>query len=173
MLEGEELIAETKRMQDLGFNVGIYGIKYPSPEQLQANTQMQFRCLNNKIDYREKDFIGRYEGKDDLGRPFQITHGNFSIYPGCSFQKETKSCSCKTSELLISPDGGVYRCHRDLYAQENSIGSILDPEFEIQDIFRYCNQYGHCHPCDTKVTTNYKQEVIGHTSVEIKNVKEK
>lgn len=170
MFEGEELVDKTKRLKDLGFSIGIYGIKYPSPEQLQANTKMQFRCLNKGVNYREKDFIGQYKGKDDLERPFQITHGNFSIFPDCSFQQETKSCSCKTSELLIGPNGDVYRCHRDLYAQENPTGNILDSEFEIKDIFRTCKEYGHCHPCDTKVTTNYKQEVIGHTSVEIKNI---
>ena len=41
---------------------------------------------------------------------------------------------CRSKELLMSPEGHVYRCHRDLYAQENPTGNILDSEFEIKDI---------------------------------------
>ena len=73
---------------------------------------------------------------------------------------------CKTSELLIDPFGEVYRCHHDLYNQLNTVGSILDPEFEIKDIFRSCQYYGNCNPCDVKIKNNF-QQVFGHTSVEI------
>ena len=76
---------------------------------------------------------------------------------------------CKSSELLIDPSGDRYKCHRDLYAKENPLGNILDENFEVEDKFIYCNQYGHCHPCDVKVKTDYKQE-LGHTSVEIKEI---
>ena len=77
----------------------------------------------------------------------------------------------KTKELLIAPDGRVYRCHSDLFAEENSIGNITDPEFQIEDKFRPCDKYGKCHPCDVKMKTNYKQE-LGHTSVEIKDIQD-
>ena len=67
----------------------------------------------------------------------------------------------------MGPNGGVYRCHSDLYEQRPPIGSIIDPEFQIDDHFRPCEVYGHCNPCDIKVKTN-RFQVFGHTSVEIK-----
>jgi len=63
----------------------------------------------------------------------------------------------------------IYRCHSDLYEDRESVGNILDPEFEIKDIYRKCNYFGHCNPCDVKLKTNRFQK-FGHTSVKIENV---
>ena len=160
MRNAEELVKKVKKLKDGGFNVGIYSILYPSPEQLSAINQMQFRCRDAGIDFRLKEFTGTYKGE---------FYGDYSKYPGCISRDNPKSCECKTSELLIGPNGNVYRCHRDLYTEENFVGNILDENFEIQDIFRKCVNYGQCHPCDVKVKTNYKQQ-LGHTSVEIKDI---
>lgn len=167
--DGKELIENTKLLQNAGFSIGIYAVQYPLPKQLEAITQMQFRCRDNGIDFRIKDFTGIYSGKDDNGNEFSINYGNYSKYPGSVFQRETKKCLCKTSELLIDPKGNVYKCHRDVFAGEYPIGNINDLKFVIESKFRSCNKYGQCHPCDVKVKTNYKQQ-LGHTSVDIKLV---
>ncbi|MFC1682211.1 radical SAM/SPASM domain-containing protein [Nanoarchaeota archaeon] len=153
-----KLVTDVKRLQDAGFSIGIFSVQYPSPKQLQAITQMQFRCADEGILFRVKDFTGEYKNQ---------LYGDYSKYPQ-SVNSLLKNCLCKTSELLIGPDGNTYRCHRDLFKEENSIGNITHPEFQVQDIFRTCNKYGECHPCDVKVKTNHKQQ-LGHTSVEIKN----
>ncbi len=163
-----EVIGNARRMVDAGFSVGIYAVQYPSPQQLEAITEMQFLCKTAGIEFRVKDFTGKFEGIDDSGRKFSITYGNYSKYPEACFSETRKKCECKTSELLIAPDCRVYRCHRDLFAEENPAGSLLDGDFEIRDTFRACGNYGNCHPCDVKVKTDYRQNT-GHTSVEIKH----
>ena len=167
---GEKLIDNAKRLKNAGFNVGIYSVQFPSPETLQAITQMQFRCADSGILFRVKDFTGRFSGKDDSGEDFSITYGDYSKYPGSAFSETSRKCLCKTSELLIGTDGSVYRCHRDLYASGGSVGSIVSSQFQIEDIFRNCDNYGKCHPCDVKVKTDYRQK-LGHTSVEIKDLR--
>jgi hypothetical protein len=167
MGKGEELVKNTKKLQAAGFSIGIYSVLYPSPDNLEAAVQMQFRCLDAGVDFRMKDFVGRYEGVDNSGQPFSISYGDYSRYAGSVFQKTKKSCLCKTTDLIISPNGNIYRCHRDLYKPENPVGNILDKDFTIEDQFRKCGSYGNCHPCDVKVKTDYKQQ-LGHTSVEIK-----
>lgn len=169
MGDGLGLVERAKILKDAGFSIGIYAVQYPSTEQLEAITQMQFKCLEKNIEFRVKDFTGIYSGKDDNGKEFSITYGNYSKYPNSAFQNETKDCICKTSELLIGPTGDVYKCHRDVFAEEYPIGNICSSEFEIENKFRKCTKYGQCHPCDVKVKTNFKQE-SGHTSVEIKNI---
>lgn len=159
-MQAEKLIRNVKRAKDSGFNIGVWSVQFPSPKQLQAITQMQFKCKDEGIDFRLKDFTGSYKGE---------LYGDYTKYPDSFFSKELKKCLCKTSELLIGPDGNVYRCHRDLYAEENPIGNLLDENFQIEDKFRECDKYGQCHPCDVKLKTNYKQK-LGHTSVEIKEV---
>lgn len=153
-----DLVKKAKRLQDAGFSIGIWGILYPSPAHLTKINEAQFVCKDFGVDFRLKEYTGEYNG---------VQYGNYSKYPGSISQEEKKTAACKTTELLIGPNGNVYRCHSDLYGKENSIGSVLDPEFEIKNIFRECKKYGFCHPCDVKVKTNYKQQ-LGHTSVDIK-----
>lgn len=158
MGDGERLISNAKKLKDAGFSIGIYSVLYPSPEQLEAINQMQFRCADAGILFRLKEFLGEY--KSEL-------YGDYTKYLGAVNSQELKNCLCKTSELIISPGGKVYRCHRDLYHEENPIGDITLDDFQIEDKFRFCDKHGECNPCDVKVKTNYKQQ-LGHTSVEIK-----
>ncbi len=161
-MNAEKLVRNVKKLQDAGFSIGIYSVQYPSPEQLQEITKMQFRCIDAGILFRLKDFTGEYKG---------MLYGDYSKFPEALNSREmTKECECRTSELIIGPDGRVYRCHRDLYAEEFSIGSILNLAFAVSHEYRFCNKFGNCHPCDVKVKTNYKQE-LGHTSVEMKNIR--
>ena len=166
MGNGEELINNVKKLKDAGFSIGIWSVLYPSPKQLSAINQIQFRCKDAGIDFRLKEFTGKYEVKDDLERDFSITYGDYSKYAGAVFNKNLKNCMCRASELLIGPNANVYRCHRDLFKEEFPIGNITDPEFILQRKYNKCNKYGECHPCDVKVKTDYKQQ-LGHTSVEI------
>lgn len=170
MGSGEELVRNVKKLKNVGFKIGIYAVQYPSSKQLEAITQMQFRCANEGILFRVKDFTGKYEGSDDKNNRFSILYGDYSKYPNSSFNEKAKNCLCRTSELLIGPEANVFKCHSDVYIGKKAIGNILNEDFRIEYIFRQCNEYGHCHPCDVKAKTNSKQE-LGHTSVEIKNVK--
>jgi sulfatase maturation enzyme AslB (radical SAM superfamily) len=129
---------------------------------------MQFRCLNEGIDFRIKDFVGLYNGEDRFGNSFSILYGNYLRYPDAIFQEKTQEVLCKTPELLIAPNGDVHKCHRDLYAQDFSTGNITSPDFKAEYKFRKCNKYGNCHPCDVKDKTSHKQE-IGYTTVTIKD----
>ncbi len=112
------------------------------------------------IDFRVKDFLGCYKNK---------LYGTYHYKDAC-LKKIRKSCLCKTTELILAPNGKVYRCHSDLYEGREPIADILDKNFKIEDIYRPCNNYGHCNPCDIKVTTNRLQR-FGHTSVDIIDIK--
>lgn len=162
-MNADRLVKNVKKMQDAGFSIGIWSVLFPSPAQLSAINQMQFRCKDAGIEFRLKEFTGEY--KREL-------YGDYSRYPGSILQNSTKSCLCKTSELLIGPNADIYRCHRDLYSEEHPIRNLLENDIKIVHKLRECNNYGQCHPCDVKVKTNYKQE-LGHTSVEIKDIENK
>ena len=130
MGNGKKLVENVKKLQDTGFSIGIWSVLHPSQEQLSAINQMQFRCRDAGIDFRLKEFTGKYKGK---------LYGDYSKYPNSVFQKKTRSCLCKTSELLIAPNGSIYKCHRDLFNEEFLIGNILDRDFQIKDQYRKCN----------------------------------
>ena len=157
-----KLVKNAKRLQDAGFSVGIWSVLYPSPEQLGKINEAQFVCKNEGIDFRLKEFVGIYKNEE---------YGNFSKYKNSAFQESSKDCLCRIKELIIGPNGSVYKCHRDLYAKENELIKIKDKNFNVEYKFRECNQYGQCHPCDVKVKTNFKQQ-LGHTSVEIKDIQD-
>jgi len=116
----------------------------------------QERGRGEGIDFRTKEFLGWYEGK---------LYGRYK-YPEACGGEVKRSVRCRTTELLIGPDGGIYRCHHDLYVQGVPVGHLLDADFQMTGEYRACDCYGQCNPCDVKVKTNRLQQE-GHTSVMI------
>lgn len=155
----KDLIEKHHKMQKAGFYVGIYAVA--TPQNLEHINEVKGICEREGIDFRVKEYLG-FDGKK--------WYGTYKYLDAIS-QKINKYCQCKTTELIVGPNGSVYRCHSDLYESRQAIGSILDKDFRIQDIYRPCYVFGHCNPCDIKVKTNRFQE-YGHTSVEIKNIRE-
>lgn len=151
----EPTMKKVKRMMELGYKIGLYGVLHPSQEEEVLRAQKV--CQQEGIDFRTKEFLGQHNGK---------IYGHYA-YPGSVFSDSLKNCLCKTSELLIDPFGDVFRCHHDLYNRLNALGNILDPEFQIEDNYRPCSVFGKCNPCDVKIKNNYQQK-FGHTSVSIK-----
>jgi len=151
------MIDRAVKLQDAGFRVGIFSINIP--ENIEANMEMAEMARENKIYFFMKDFLGA----DRYGK----LHGNYKYSDALSGVRS--DVECRTKELLISPNGEVYRCHRDLYAADGAIGSVRDDDFQIRDLFRFCDNYGLCNPCDVKLKTNrYLQ--MGSCSVEIRGV---
>lgn len=150
----EELAAKVLSFLDAGYSIGIWGVLHPlwEPEVLRARDY----CLQLGIDFRTKEFLGEYDG---------VMHGHYS-YPDACNRSEGARVICRTTELLLGPDGGIYRCHGDLYTGRTPVGNILDQDLAISSDFRPCDCYGFCNPCDVKLKTD-RFQAFGHTSVEI------
>jgi radical SAM protein with 4Fe4S-binding SPASM domain len=150
-----ELLSKAVKLQDAGFSIGIFSVN--SPDKAYKNMEMAERCRKAQMYFYTKDLLGYFDNH---------LYGYYK-YPDSVMAKTTKTVSCRIKELLIAPDGNCFRCHRDLYADENSIGNIMDENFVIKDIFRGCSNYGDCSPCDVKLKTNRFLE-MGSCSAEIK-----
>ena len=157
------LIKKTLRLQDAGFRIGLYGIEHPDAAISRHIHEVRERCLGLGLDFRTKEFLGEHDG---------TMHGTFK-YEGCVAGESTRSCECRTTEILVDPSGHVFRCHSDLYRGRTPVARILDADFSEETIeeFRECESYGECNPCDVKVKTN-RFQIFGHTSVEIRNIGE-
>lgn len=153
----EETIKKTWKMLEAGFSIGIWGVTYPKYEDIILEAQE--KCQKLGIDFRTKEFLGEYNNR---------LYGNYR-YEGACEKRFRKKVKCKATEILIDSQGDIFHCHAGLYSGIGKIGSILDPDFQIEDRFRECDNFGHCNPCDIKVKTNRFQE-YGHTSVEVKFV---
>ena len=158
----KDLIYKTKKMEDAGFRVGIFGIELPDEKLNKHIFEVKELCLKEGIDFRTKEFLGEWNGK---------IYGTFK-YPG-SVMGKLKYCKCKTTELLVDPNGYVFKCHSDLYNGRSPYANILDEDFNANmiDEYRECYFYGDCNPCDVKIKTNRFQQ-YGHTSVDIIDIKE-
>jgi hypothetical protein len=146
----DKLVRITQLLQECGYSVGVWSVDNGDPKI------EKLREVFGKIgiDYRTKEYLDE-------------THGTYK-YPK-ALDGIPKNCMCKPSELLIAPDGRLFRCHYDLYHGKNSYGHILDPEIELPTDFLYCENYGLCNPCDVKLKFDRFQE-HGHSSVEIKEI---
>jgi len=150
------LISKVLKMQNAEFSIGVYGVLYPEIQDKILKTQK--KCLKLGIDFRTKEFLGEYKRK---------LYGTY-LYPEAVRGEIKEKRLCRTSELIIGPDAGIFRCHHDLYENFPPVGNLLNPEFEVKDVFMECYNFGNCNPCDIKIKTN-RFQIYGHTSVEIKN----
>lgn len=159
----EDLKRKARKLLDAGYKVGLYSVFHPDAEIQEHISKVREECLQEGLDFRTKEFLGEYNGQ---------MYGTFK-YEGCVEGSELKRCECRTSEIIVDPQGNVYRCHSDLYEGREPVAHILDEDFNEETIekFRVCDYYGKCNPCDVKVKTN-RFQIFGHTSVEIINVRE-
>lgn len=143
----EQVVSTLKKY---GYSVGVWAVD--NGYHAMGITQFNFEALG--IDFRLKEYL-------------DATHGSYR-YP-LAMNGEKRKCECKPSELLIAPDGRLFRCHRDLYAGENSYGHILDQIVDIPNDFLPCEDHGTCNPCDVKNKYNRFQQ-SGHSSVTIRGI---
>jgi sulfatase maturation enzyme AslB (radical SAM superfamily) len=139
-----------------GYSIGVWLIDHP--EWKIKNDIFEEMCKSLNIDVRHKEFLGYFNNK---------LYGTYK-YTSAINGYRTFNVKCRTTELLIAPDGDIYRCHADLYSKYNNIGNVLSNDFNVEYKFIDCNMMGkHCNPCDIKLKNNRLQE-FGHCSVEMK-----
>lgn len=153
-----ELLSKVNYMQSMGYSVGVWAVDYPDKDTIHKIGKAEILAKYYNIDFRHKEYLGTYKGK---------MMGTYKYPEGLN--NKDKECWCTPSEILIGPDGKVYRCHRDLYTNTNDIGHIDKIDNINYDIPRYCSKYGWCNPCDVKLKTNRLQE-FGHASVTIEEI---
>ena len=142
-------------MQRCKYEVGVWSLN------TLDNKRIEWYCKRVGIDFRVKEFLGLWNGQ---------LHGTYK-YPDAVRMPVTREVECKPSELLIGPSGDIFRCHRDLYANNHAIGHILDKKIKFRGYMK-CEHYGRCNPCDVKLKTNRFQE-FGHCSVIIRKTEAK
>lgn len=141
------LLDKAQRLDIWGYPVGIFTVAHPTID-IQP---LRDKAARAGIDFRTKEFLGWHEGR---------LYGEYK-YTGL----EGKRVKCRSHELLVAPDGHIHRCHRDLYAGENPVGHLLDPDLRVEFKFRDCLNPA-CNECDKKIKTNRFQQ-MGACSVEI------
>lgn len=153
----ESLLYKVAKAQKQGFHIGIWTVDHPEYHEEVLKAQHIASAL--KIDFRLKEFLGPWKGK---------TYGTFS-YADSVNSLRLRYCECRTTELLIGPDGHIYRCHSDLYASRLPIGHILQEKNPLVGQWIPCSVLGKCNSCDTKIKNNRYQQ-FGHSSVEIRKI---
>lgn len=154
-----ELLERALEAQEKGYSVGIWSVVHPEYENEVVEAQDLAKSMG--IDFRLKEFLGPHGGK---------VYGTFR-YPNAVDAGDLRHCSCRTTELLISPDGTIHRCHSDLYSGRSPVGHILKEQNKAIGKWIHCSVYGKCNSCDIKVKNNRFQQ-WGHSSVEIKDIGE-
>ncbi|MDC1174636.1 radical SAM protein [Bacteriovoracaceae bacterium] len=150
-----ETINKVKILHDNKFSIGIFSVDHPDYQQ--EIVSVANACEKLGIFFRTKELLDKIS---------HTTYGTYK-YPEAVFSDTVKNCMCKNSELLISPEGEIYKCHHDLYNRILPIDNVKNENLVIKSEFRHCSFYGRCNPCDIKLKNNRFQQ-FNHCSVEIK-----
>lgn len=140
-----------------GYSVGFWAVD--SPEYPLETREAQREAQSLGIDFRLKEFLGPWKGVE-----YGTVRYNDSVN-----SRYLSYCECRTSEVLLAPDGKVYRCHSDLYAARLPIGHITDGSLPLVGTWVPCAVFGKCNTCDTKIKTDRHQRG-NHSSVTIRHV---
>lgn len=155
----EETIVRMRKMLDRGYKVGLYGVMHP--ESVGPILEAKTKCLRAGVEFRIKPFLGFYQG---------ALYGRYRYVEQGAFDRTRQGLvECRTSDFLIGPAGGIYRCHNDLYSGGTPIAYITDDDLALNRSWRECEEFGFCEFCDLKVKNNRFQQ-FGHTTVEIKGI---
>lgn len=161
-MEIDETIAKAVALQEAGFNIGILPINHP--ENTEANLQLCEEGRKNQIYVFIKDFLGMYKGQ---------MVGHYKYPDGLlGGHAQGSMVQCRTQELLVSPNGSIFSCHRDLYTNKNSTANLTDNDPNIDFEYHLCDKFGYCNPCDLKLKVNRFLQ-MGSCSVDIKPLEEK
>lgn len=153
----EEFLGKCLRLREGGFDFFVFSLDFPdSPPERASDLKSKF--AQHQIEHRMKPFLGIYKGK--------LHPEGVFLSDDAITRKSRRRCQCRTSEILIAPDGQMFRCHADLYENVNPIADISAPEEALQFKHRACDRYGYCNPCDLKVKNN-RLEQFGHCAVDI------
>lgn len=135
----EEILGKVMVLEEAGFRIGLLGMALP--DQQDALQKIQKWFLSWGVDFRIRTFVGYLDGK--------LT-GTFR-YPDASGQQTPRAAACRTTELNIAPDGRIYHCRRDCFAETGAVGHVLDNALELTSRHNPCRNYGLCHPCDVEL----------------------
>lgn len=159
-MELDDTVARVGRLVDAGFQVGVWMVEVPEQMHIVDKAAQKFSYVA-RCSFKVKELLGEHKG---------TIHGTYKYKDSVDMPEDKwKTCYCRTSELLIAPDGSIHRCHSDLYNLRQGIGHVLDEDFALDRTYRFCSVYGNCSGCDTKNKTNRFQQ-HGHTSVEINSI---
>lgn len=153
-----DTVNRVSTLKEAGYQVGVWMVEVP--DQMGKLEEARSAFMDKGIDFRTKELMGDYKGH---------VYGTYK-YPGAVGSEATRNVLCRTTELLVAPNGDIFRCHSDLYNLRRAVGNLIDPSFHsAPSDFARCPFYGTCVGCDIKVTNNRFQEG-GWTSVEIKEL---
>ena len=115
------VIERVRKLMDNGYRVGVYVVETKENKHMIKDLK--------KIDWLD------LQVKPYLPHEAKVGDG--------------KEKRCAITELIVGPDGNIYKCHRDLYKGEYPIGQLLNVE-GVNYCYRHCDNADECHPCDTK-----------------------
>lgn len=142
----EETIDNVLRLRANGYSVGLYFVRHPGMKERIDDASRH--CGSKGLTPVLKPYLGMHDNR---------VYGYYKYDQAC-FSSALHRVSCRSSNLLVAPDGGVYGCHKGLFGKIPllSTGNLFG-EYEFDKVVD-CPHYGDCNACDVQ----YKYDKEGN-----------
>jgi SAM-dependent methyltransferase len=139
-------------LREQGFHVDqIAMVDHPGVDFRKYHTEF----VKRGISITPQTFLGFHDGEmfpndeSSLAPNYGETGiNNRELYENGFSCKQKQELLCHSGRFLVAPDGGIYRCHYQLYSKRDKQGDVQDFQFPIDQDFRLCTDFGYCNPCD-------------------------
>ena len=134
----EETVGNVLKLKADRYSVGLYFINHPEMES-QINTAMKY-CDSKKLQVFLKPFLGIHDNR---------LYGFYKYQQSC-FSPNLHRVKCRSSNLLIAPDGHIFGCHKGLFGKiaTLSFGCLFEKYTFDRELD--CEYYGACNTCDVQ-----------------------
>ena len=138
----EETVNNILKLKADGYSIGLYFVNHPEMKK-QIKNALRY-CKSKHLQPFLKPFLGIHSNR---------LYGYYKYQQSC-FSSDLHHVKCRSSNLLIAPDGCIYGCHKGLFEKIISLSSgdffgeyTFDRELD-------CEYYGSCNVCDVQYKYN-------------------
>ena len=152
LISVEDFAQRIHMLRSQGFTVDqIAMVDTPDVDFRKYHTEF----LKRGIALNPQTFLGLAGGEiyPDPDSTIYTDHGETGVTNRARLEegfscKKKEEVLCASGRFLVAPDGGIYRCHYQLYSGIDKQGDMLTGEFPLDQDYRMCQDYGFCNPCD-------------------------
>lgn len=146
-MDADEAIERALLLQGAGFSISLRVMLVPTHKAEALGAAERARAAG--LDAATEPFFGRVDGR---------LFGQYTYRSACLGAHHP--VTCRSTQVLIAPDGGVFGCHHHLLAGVPPVAWLSEDHARLALPAQPCDAFGDCEPRDVAVTVDQRGHLV-------------